>query len=224
MLFLRPPLTRLLLVGWLGLLVSGSAGATELLEARQTVGAAPELQNTGGTVRVLHAQLDYAARRVFSVAVCGDGVLAASGEECDDGGTLPGDGCSAQCELEALVPLFGTAEGGSVSLIVDGVTVPVITVLGTSAIDVLVDLAAAINADPTLQGLGTTATVSGGVLVTNGDVTDFTILDAGLSASPPPKVPSLGPWGAGALGALILGACAHRLRRRTGPTNLSDPG
>ncbi|MCC6764702.1 MAG: PQQ-dependent sugar dehydrogenase [Deltaproteobacteria bacterium] len=31
--------------------------------------------------------------------VCGDG-LAAGTEECDDGGTTPGDGCSASCQLE----------------------------------------------------------------------------------------------------------------------------
>jgi fibro-slime domain-containing protein len=35
-------------------------------------------------------------------AVCGDGnVDMAAGEECDDGNTVPGDGCSADCKLEA---------------------------------------------------------------------------------------------------------------------------
>ena len=32
--------------------------------------------------------------------VCGDGVIAVS-EECDDGGTTPGDGCDASCQIEA---------------------------------------------------------------------------------------------------------------------------
>ena len=48
-----------------------------------------------------------------AVDVSGDGVFAAVGEECDDGGTVSGDGCSAQCQVEALVTLFGTAAGGS---------------------------------------------------------------------------------------------------------------
>jgi cysteine-rich repeat protein len=33
--------------------------------------------------------------------VCGDSVLnQTAGEECDDGGTVPGDGCSATCTIE----------------------------------------------------------------------------------------------------------------------------
>ncbi len=32
--------------------------------------------------------------------VCGDGVLQAMGEECDDKNTTPGDGCSATCNVE----------------------------------------------------------------------------------------------------------------------------
>ena len=32
--------------------------------------------------------------------VCGDGVLQAIGEECDDKNTTPGDGCSATCTVE----------------------------------------------------------------------------------------------------------------------------
>ena len=32
--------------------------------------------------------------------VCGDGIVVA-GEQCDDGGTAPGDGCNAACQIEA---------------------------------------------------------------------------------------------------------------------------
>lgn len=43
---------------------------------------------------------------------CGDGVLdLADGEQCDDGGTAPGDGCSAACQFE---PAGGTCGDGTV--------------------------------------------------------------------------------------------------------------
>ncbi len=33
---------------------------------------------------------------------CGDGIVdSATGEECDDGNTVPGDGCNAECRIEA---------------------------------------------------------------------------------------------------------------------------
>jgi cysteine-rich repeat protein/probable HAF family extracellular repeat protein len=35
-------------------------------------------------------------------------VTAASGEQCDDGNTIDGDGCSATCQLEATAPVSGT--------------------------------------------------------------------------------------------------------------------
>ncbi|MEN8158451.1 MAG: DUF4215 domain-containing protein, partial [Myxococcota bacterium] len=34
-----------------------------------------------------------------SAATCGDGIVAET-EECDDGGTVAGDGCNAQCLIE----------------------------------------------------------------------------------------------------------------------------
>lgn len=36
---------------------------------------------------------------LFEIAHCGDGMVG-SGEACDDGGTTPGDGCSATCTVE----------------------------------------------------------------------------------------------------------------------------
>ncbi len=78
------------------MLVSGSASATELFEARVTSGAALVLQNAGGTVRLEQPRLDLVGRTVFVVDVCGEGVLAPVGEQCDDGGTVAGDGCSAR--------------------------------------------------------------------------------------------------------------------------------
>jgi cysteine-rich repeat protein len=39
-------------------------------------------------------------RQSFRTAGCGDGVIAPATEQCDDGNTAPGDGCSATCARE----------------------------------------------------------------------------------------------------------------------------
>lgn len=65
-------------------------------------------------------------------AVCGDGVLDPD-EECDDGGSADGDGCWSSCELEDVLALVGAAQGGSVRVIVDGVTLVLPTAAGQSA-------------------------------------------------------------------------------------------
>jgi cysteine-rich repeat protein len=39
-------------------------------------------------------------RQYQTVTSCGDGIVGLPGEECDDGGTAPGDGCSAVCQVE----------------------------------------------------------------------------------------------------------------------------
>jgi cysteine-rich repeat protein len=36
----------------------------------------------------------------YSVPVCGDGLIEGA-EQCDDGGTTPGDGCDAGCQIES---------------------------------------------------------------------------------------------------------------------------
>ena len=38
-----------------------------------------------------------------SVSVCGNGIVE-TGEQCDDGNTVSGDGCSATCQLEVALP------------------------------------------------------------------------------------------------------------------------
>lgn len=51
-----------------------------------------------------------------SFALCADGVLDA-GEECDDGGTDPGDGCAADCTLETwITQVCSTALDGTLSV------------------------------------------------------------------------------------------------------------
>lgn len=44
--------------------------------------------------------------------ICGDGVVTAEAEECDDGNTVDGDGCSSQCTLES-EDFVCTVVGGS---------------------------------------------------------------------------------------------------------------
>src|SRR5262249_8171416 len=48
-------------------------------------------------------------RQFETVSSCGDGVLAQNVEECDDGNTTSGDGCTAECRLE---PDAGATDGG----------------------------------------------------------------------------------------------------------------
>jgi spore coat protein A len=117
--------------------------------------------------------------RQFETVSCGDAAVDPT-EECDDGAKAGLDGCDAACDAEDFVRLKGTAQGGSVSVTVSGVLVSVTTSAGQTAAQVVQALANAINANPTLQGLGVTATAQGARLVTNGDVTAVTVADAGL--------------------------------------------
>lgn len=96
----------------------------------------------------------------------------------------------------------GIAEGGSVELTIGAVFLSVPTSLGQSAAQVAADVAAAINASPTLMDAGITATADGAMVTTNGSITSTVIGDAGL-LPPPPAIP--------ALGSLALSACALAL-------------
>lgn len=54
---------------------------------------------------------DHGMMRQFeAIAVCGDGAVARGFETCDDGNTIPGDGCSPSCQTERDEP---GAAGGS---------------------------------------------------------------------------------------------------------------
>ncbi|KAG9233603.1 putative Pappalysin-2 [Amylocarpus encephaloides] len=61
----------------------------------------PGTQNYGDG----HSGLPYIITRGATPAGCGDGKWDASiGEECDDGNTVPGDGCSLSCKCESGLP------------------------------------------------------------------------------------------------------------------------
>ena len=46
-----------------------------------------------------------------TLSVCGDGLLSFGAEECDDGNTVSGDGCSATCSAEFTIPPTPDEEG-----------------------------------------------------------------------------------------------------------------
>ena len=125
---------------------------------------------------------DHEMMRQFETVLCGDAVMDPT-EECDDGGLAGGvDGCSATCEVEEKMSLSGTAVGGGqVRLTISGVLVSVNTVAGQTSAQVIAALAAAINANSTLAGLGVTASASQDTLTTNGDITQVTVTDTGLT-------------------------------------------
>jgi cysteine-rich repeat protein len=148
---------------------------------------------------------------------CGNGLLEAA-EDCDDGGTAAGDGCSATCEDENIWVFTGTAVGGFlIAFTIDGVEIEITTTAGQTAAQVAIAVAAAINADLALQALGTAASSDGDRVITNGTVTQTTIGDPGLGHVT--EVPALGApallVSIGVLSALAVGGI--RRRTRSGP-------
>lgn len=119
--------------------------------------------------------------RQFQTVRCGDAEIDPT-ETCDDGGLVGQDGCSNSCDVEEFLELSGTAAGGSVSITVAGVPISVTTTPGQSAAQVIAALASAVQANPTLQAAGITATAAANRLVVNGDITSVTIADAGLTS------------------------------------------
>ena len=113
---------------------------------------------------------------------CGDGIVQAGlGESCEDGNASSFDGCSASCTDELLLFTSGTGAGGQLDFRVGDVTVSVATGSGDSDADVATALAAAINTDATLSGMGITAAVQDNALVVGGTPTAFGGNDGGLA-------------------------------------------
>ena len=110
---------------------------------------------------------------------CGDGFIDPL-ETCDDAAVSGGDGCSAGCRLESVLDLQGDPTGGTVSIVVEGVTINVVTTDGQSLEDVAAALAAAIQADVTLASMGVTATSSGSQLFVGGSYGNLVVTDPGL--------------------------------------------
>ena len=99
----------------------------------------------------------------------------------------------------------------------DGETISILTTAGQTAADIVGELAAAINADPTLQSLGTTALAIGKRLVTNGTLSNLTIGDTGITATR--AVPLLSPSSLLLLMLVIAGLGVSATRRSTSGAN-----
>jgi cysteine-rich repeat protein len=148
--------------------------------------------------------------------ICQNGTVDPA-EECDDGNAVNGDGCTAACERESSQRFSGTASGGYIRIIVDGVTLLVPTSGGQSADEVAAAIAAAINANPTLNLKGVSAFAQGNRVVSNGTFSGVLSLDASITlgetfapAIPVPLGPVLWLWLAAAL--LLAGWWSHRRR------------
>jgi cysteine-rich repeat protein len=87
------------------------------------------LSNAAGEWADTNCTIDtFVVGRICEVepAPCGDSILQASeGEQCDDGNTAPGDGCSATCQLETLAVFsFTGAAGSEATFSADGTAPP----------------------------------------------------------------------------------------------------
>jgi hypothetical protein len=82
--------------------------------------------------------------------------------------------------MEYLFTASGAPQGGSVSMDVEGVTIQVSTTAGQSVDDVMAALAAAIQADATLLGMGIEAVAIGDRLFLTGHYDNVSIDDPGL--------------------------------------------
>ncbi|MEZ4334087.1 MAG: DUF4215 domain-containing protein [Myxococcota bacterium] len=147
-------------------------------------------------------------------AICGDSLISA-GETCDDGNAMVGDGCYSTCEVEDEIVLSGTAQGGTLQVVLSGVAILIPTTSGQSAATVASNLAGAVNITPGLQSLDVSSVALGGRVVSNGSFDSAVSTDPGIML----PEPGLG-WllGAGLLG--LIGMATKRLDSRRRPARM----
>jgi len=139
--------------------------------------------------------------------VCGDGAVQGT-EQCDDGNVNELDGCSALCRNENDYQFQGTAQGGSITFVVEGFEVVLVTTAGQTAAEVASAMAAAINSNADLSALGATASSVGNQVVVAGSIDSVAIGDSGLLADLP-----LSPIGIPFLLVGLVGSALLVLRR-----------
>lgn len=142
-----------------------------------------------------------------AVALTGRGVLAGS-LNAFKGVSLAG--AAYEFGLSTDWAFNGVAQGGSIAFALGGVAFVVNTFSGESASAVATNIAAAINADPTLAAASIFASVDGNVVATNAVVSATVVNDPGLEHLT--KVPALAPTGL-ALLAFCVGALGLRSAR-----------
>ncbi len=108
---------------------------------------------------------------------------------------------------------YGTAQGGTIDFTVSGVMLQVVTTAGMTDVQVAAAVAAAINGDATLSGMGITAWTSGNTVTTTGTIDSSTINDPGLSHGMP-EIPALSLGGLIMALLLLAGGLALRGRKR----------
>ncbi len=141
-------------------------------------------------------------------------------EECDDGNSVNGDSCTAACETEATQAFSGTASGGFIRIIVDGVTLLIPTTPGASADEIAAAIAQAINNNANLEGTGVSAFARDNRVISNGTFSGVLSLDPGITlgetttAIAVPLDSALWLWLAA--GLLIAATWAARWRETTG--------
>jgi cysteine-rich repeat protein len=149
-----------------GLATDGNGSWIVIYESDDPLGGSPE-----GNTDILASS--------STLSCCGNGAVEA-GEQCDDANLVDADGCSADCRAESSWQFMGTAEGGVVSLQVNGIEVSVPTVAGQSATLVAQNLSNAIQSEPLLFATGVTAFADDGNLILTAVLSEQFIDDAGL--------------------------------------------
>jgi cysteine-rich repeat protein len=125
--------------------------------------------------------------------ICANEIID-SAEECDDGNKDDGDGCSAACETEYSQEFSGVAQGGSVSFILNGVSLRVDTSAGDTPANIVAAIVATISGHPLLGGKGVSAHAQEVSFYTNGVLTAVSSQDPGIRPGPPlPPCPAEAP-------------------------------
>ena len=120
---------------------------------------------------------------------------------------------AADGKASAVLEVSGTAQGGTLTLNVEGVLVVVATTAGQTAEEVAAAIADAINANDQLSSLGVAAVPNGSqVIVSGGLLAAPGVSDPGLAVSVVKNVPSLSVAALALLGALLAASGAWRSR------------